>query len=40
VNGAVDYGMVGALFGARWQEPSKATFVAATMQELERQLFP
>jgi HAD superfamily hydrolase (TIGR01549 family) len=40
VNGAVDYGMVGALFGHRWQEPSKATFVAATMQALERQLFP
>lgn len=36
VNGAVEYGMVGALFGHRWQEPSKATFVAATMQALER----
>ena len=39
VNGAVDYGMTGALFGARWQEPSKATYVAATMKELENQLF-
>ena len=39
VNGAVEYGMTGALFGARWQEPSRATYVAATMQELERQLF-
>lgn len=39
VNGAVDYGMVGALFGARWDEPSKATFVARTMAELEQQLF-
>ena len=39
VNGAVEYGMTGALFGARWQEPSKATYVASTMQELEEQLF-
>lgn len=39
VNGAVEYGMVGALFGARWQEPSKATYTASTMQELEDQLF-
>lgn len=39
VNGAVDYGMTGALFGARWQEPSKATYTAATMEDLERQLF-
>ena len=39
VNGAVEYGMTGALFGARWQEPSRATYVAATMQELEKQLF-
>jgi len=39
VNGAVEYGMVGALFGARWQEPSKATFVAKTMKELENKLF-
>ena len=29
----------GALFGARYEEPSKATFVAPTMAELERQLF-
>ena len=39
VNGAVEYGRVGALFGARWQEPSKAPYVAATMKELEKQLF-
>lgn len=39
VNGAVDYGMTGALFGERWQEPSKATYTAATMEDLERQLF-
>ena len=39
VNGAVEYGMTGALFGARYEEPSKATFVAPTMAELERQLF-
>ena len=39
VNGAVEYGMTGALFGARYKEPSKATFVAPTMAELERQLF-
>lgn len=39
VNGAVEYGMTGALFGARWQEPSKATYVAATMKELEEKLF-
>lgn len=39
VNGAVDYGMTGALFGARWQEASKAAYVARTMQELEALLF-
>lgn len=39
VNGAVEYGMTGALFGARWQEPSKATYTAKTMQELEDLLF-
>lgn len=39
VNGAVDYGMTGALFGARWQERSKATYVARTMRELEEMLF-
>lgn len=39
VNGAVDYGMTGALFGARWQEQSKATYVARTMRELEGMLF-
>jgi len=39
INGAVDYGMVGALFGARWQEPSKATYAAQTMNELELMLF-
>ena len=39
VNGAVDFGMTGALFGARWQEPSKARYVARTMEELENLLF-
>ena len=39
VNGAVDYGMVGVLFGLRWQEPSKATYVAQTMEDLEKILF-
>ena len=39
VNGAVDYGMTGALFGARWQEPSKAAYIARTMKELEDMLF-
>jgi HAD superfamily hydrolase (TIGR01549 family) len=39
VNGAVDYGMTGALFGARWQEPSKASFAAPTMAQLEKWLF-
>lgn len=39
VNGAVDYGMTGALLGHRWQEESKATYRAPTMAELERQLF-
>ena len=39
VNGAVEYGMVGALFGARWQEPSKATYAAETMAALEQMLF-
>ena len=39
VNGAVDYGMTGALFGARWQEQSNATYVARTMRELEEMLF-
>lgn len=39
VNGAVDYGMTGALFGARWQEPSKASFAAPTMAQLEQWLF-
>jgi len=39
VNGAVEYGMTGALFGARWQEKSNAAFVARTMQELENLLF-
>lgn len=39
VNGAVEYGMVGALFGARWQEPSKATYTAETMEILEHILF-
>lgn len=39
VNGAVDYGMTGALFGARWQEESRAAYVARTMKELEDMLF-
>jgi len=39
VNGAVNYGMTGALFGARWQEESKATYVARTMKQLEDMLF-
>ncbi|MBQ8080647.1 MAG: HAD hydrolase-like protein [Clostridia bacterium] len=39
VNGAVDYGMTGILFGARWQEKSKAAHVARTMKELEDILF-
>lgn len=39
VNGAVDYGMTGALFGARCHEPSKAAYTAATMAELEQKLF-
>jgi len=39
VNGAVEYGMTGALFGARWQEESRAAYVARTMKELESMLF-
>ena len=39
VDGAVAYGMTGALFGARWQEPSQATYCAQTMQQLEHMLF-
>ena len=39
VNGAVDYGMTGALFGERWQEASKASFAAPTMAQLENWLF-
>lgn len=39
VDGAVEYGMTGALFGARWEEPSRATYRAATMAELEELLF-
>lgn len=39
VDGAVDYGMTGALFGARWEEPSRATYRAHTMAELEGLLF-
>ena len=34
-----DYGMVGALFGLRWQEKSKASFAAPTMKELENWIF-
>ena len=39
VNGAVDYGMTGALFGLRWQEESRAAFAAPTMQALEKWIF-
>ncbi|MBQ2976961.1 MAG: HAD-IA family hydrolase [Clostridia bacterium] len=39
VDGAVEYGMVGALFGLRWQEKSKASFAAPTMKELENWIF-
>lgn len=39
VNGAVDYGVVGALFGLRWEEPSGASIVARTMAELEEKIF-
>jgi len=39
VNGAVEYGMTGALFGARCDEESKAVYTARTMWELEDQLF-
>lgn len=39
VNGAVDYGMVGALLGHRWQEESKATYCAPTLSQLEKMLF-
>jgi len=39
VNGAVEYGMTGALFGARWQESSKAAYAAETMDILEHKLF-
>ena len=39
VNGAVEYGMTGALFGLRWQEKSKAAFAAPTMKALEDWIF-
>lgn len=39
VDGAVAYGMTGALFGARWKEPSMRLNRAAEMPDLERQLF-
>ena len=39
VNGAVDYGMTGALFGLRWQEPSRAAFAAPDMETLEKWIF-
>lgn len=39
VNGAVEYGMTGALFGLRWQEKSKAAFAAPTMKALEAWIF-
>ena len=39
INGAVDYGMTGALFGLRWQEPCRASYACATMKELEDWIF-
>ena len=39
VNGAVDFGMTGALFGLRWQEESKAAFAAPDMEKLEQWIF-
>ncbi|MBE5784093.1 MAG: HAD family hydrolase [Clostridiales bacterium] len=39
VDGAVDYGMTGALFGLRWQEKCKAAFAAPTMKQLENWIF-
>ena len=39
VNGAVEYGMTGALFGLRWQEESKAAFATPTMKQLENWIF-
>ena len=39
VDGAVAYGMTGALFGARWQEPCRAHYRAQTMRQLEALLY-
>lgn len=39
VNGAVEYGMTGALFGLRWQEASKAEFSTDSMAKLEAWIF-
>ena len=39
VNGAVDYGMAGALFGLRWKEPSRALYAAPDMAHLEAWIF-
>ena len=39
VNGAVAFGMTGALFGARWQEKCDASFAAPDMAALEKWLF-
>lgn len=39
VNDAAQYGMTGALSGTQWQDPTKATCVAETMETLEHILF-
>lgn len=39
VNGAVRYGMTGALLGHRWQSESLASYAAPTVAELEYLLF-
>lgn len=39
INGAVEYGMTGALLGHRWQSESRATFHAPTVPALEKLLF-
>ena len=39
VDGAVAFGMTGVLYGARWQEKSRARWSVPTMQALEEKLF-
>ena len=39
VNGAVEYGMTGALVGHRWQSESRASSSAPTVPDLEKLLF-